>query len=146
MFHVSTIKKLFKLRASDYNKIAEYLNNLCGGLGINIKRPDNPSATHPPVVELDRNTIGTILQVAGNPKDGTDDGLVPVVEGDLSDDAAWTWNAGGANGLKLDMYCLVTKPSSSSRYHDLRRCRLTISRFGTVMKAEMQPDGVRIQA
>ena len=57
MFHVSTIKNRFKIRVSDYNKIVEYLNNLCGGLGINIKRPETPSATNPPMVELDRNNL-----------------------------------------------------------------------------------------
>lgn len=62
MFHVSTIKKLFKLRVSDYNKIVEYLNNLCGGLGINIKRPDSPSASNPPVVEIDREMLETMMQ------------------------------------------------------------------------------------
>ena len=62
MFHVSTIKNRFKIRVRDYNKIAEFLNNLCGGLGINIKRPDSPSASSPPMVEIDRNDLIDLLK------------------------------------------------------------------------------------
>ena len=67
MFHVSTIKKLFKLRVSDYNKIVEYLNNLCGGLGINIKRPDSPSASNPPIVEIDREHLANLIKEFSRP-------------------------------------------------------------------------------
>lgn len=62
MFHVSTIKNRFKIRVSEYNKIAEFLNNLCGGLGINIKRPDSPSASSPPTVEIDRKSIAETIK------------------------------------------------------------------------------------
>ena len=62
MFHVSTIKNRFKMRVSDFNKIVEFLNNLCGGLGINIKRPDSPSASSPPMIEIDRNDLIDLLK------------------------------------------------------------------------------------
>ena len=62
MFHLSLLKKRFRLRVSEYNKIVEYLNNLCGGFGINMKRPDNPSASSPPMVEIDRKALQTMMQ------------------------------------------------------------------------------------
>ena len=69
MFHVSQMKNRFKLRVSDFNKIAEYLNNLCGGLGITVKRPDNPSATNPPMIELDRNDLDKAIKELTKPKE-----------------------------------------------------------------------------
>ena len=150
MFHVSPLKNRFKLRVSDFNKIVEFLNNLCGGLGITIKRPDNPSASNPPMVEIDRKGLATMMQAAltpdvpQNPADHSDPGTVPVQDGD--DANPWTWTNTSGGGLVMDAYCLATKPAQNSNYHDLRRVRMTFSKGGLLVKAEMQPDGIRIKA
>ena len=154
MFHVSTIKNRFKMRVSETNKIIEFLNNLCGGLGVHIKRPDTPSASNPPVVELKRNELKMLIDQLTMPEvpedtlDHSDDGTVPVMDGDDPDPWSWiasdTDNAGG--GLVLDAYCLISKPVQNSVYHDLRRVRLTFTDHGMLAKAEMQPDGIRIDA
>lgn len=52
MFHVSSIKNWFKGKAEDFNKIAEFLNNLCGDGFISVKRPDKPSNGSPPTISL----------------------------------------------------------------------------------------------
>lgn len=69
MFHVRLLKNKFKLPVSDYNKIAEFLNNICGGLGINVKRPEKPSATNPPIIELDRNDLDKAIKELTKPKE-----------------------------------------------------------------------------
>ena len=65
MFHVSTIKNWFKGKAEDFNKIAEYLNNLCGSGSIKITRPDKPSNGSPPTISIDiellKEELGTSL-------------------------------------------------------------------------------------
>lgn len=144
MFHLKTLKSKFRFSVPEYNKIVAFLNNLCQGFGIKIQRPDNPSPDMPVVVSVDDRIFPS--ENCGTKKDHSDDGSVPVVSGDLSGDALWTWKSGGENGFDMDVYCLVTKPAQSSTYHDLRRCRLTVSRSGLVVKAEMQPDGLRIKA
>ena len=53
MFHVSTIKNWFKGKADDFNKIAEFLNNICGDGFVRITRPDKPSSGSPPTISLD---------------------------------------------------------------------------------------------
>ena len=144
MFRLKTLKSKFKFSASEYNMIVAFLNNLCQGFGIKIQRPDNPAPSIPVVVSIDEKVIPSAK--CGDKEDHSDDGTVPIVNGDLSGDELWTWEAGGKNGFDMDVYCLTTKPAQSSTYHDLRRCRLTVSRSGLVVKAEMQPDGLRIKA
>lgn len=121
MFHVRPLKNRFKLPVGDYNKIAEFLNNICGGLCINVKRPEKPSATNPPLIEIDRNDLAkTIKELTKpnepqNPKElvsggfrgstGTQ-GLVP--EASLSSKADDTWTASAAanaKGAKVKLLC-----------------------------------------
>lgn len=61
MFHVPTIKNWFKGKAADFNKIAEFLNNLCGDGFIHVSRPDIPSNGSPPVVSLDTQKLQEML-------------------------------------------------------------------------------------
>ena len=150
MFHIRLLKNRFKLPVSDYNKIAEFLNNICGGLGINVKRPEKPSATNPPMIEVDRKDLEKMVYTVLDPEpeestNHEDDGTAPVQNGD--DESPWTWPDENSEGrLVFDAYCLTTKPSQNSSYHDLRRVRLTFSKGGLLVKAEMQPDGIRIRA
>jgi len=144
MFHLKSLKSKFKFSVSEYNKIVAFLNNLCQGFGIKLQRPDNPTPDMPVVVSIDESVIPS--KKCGTKVDHSDDGSEPVVNGDLSGSALWTWEAGDQNGFDMDVYCLVTKPAQNSAYHDLRRCRLTVSKGGLIVKAEMQPDGLRIKA
>ena len=78
----------------------------------------------------------------GTTDDHTDDASVPVLDGDIVN--PWSWTPGG-KGLVMDVYCLVTKPTSGSVSRDLRRCRWTFAADGKLVSAEMQPDYVRVR-
>ena len=127
MFHLNLLKNRFRMRVSEYNKIVEYLNNLCGGFGINMKRPDNPSASSPPMVEIDRSALLTIMQQSlstltpSNPSN-------PVVltsgeKGDVgtdSNDTTHDWTAStGANarGLKIFLPCKSESSGVNGQIH-----------------------------
>jgi len=144
MFRLKTLKSKFKFSVSEYNKIVAFINNFCQGFGIKIQRPDNPTPDIPVIISLDPDVLPSAD--CGEKASYTDDLSSPVVNGDLPAASLWTWQAGGDNGFDLDLYCLVTKPAQSSTYHDLRRCRLTVSKDGLVVKAAMMPDGLRIKA
>ena len=120
MFHVSLMKNRFKLRVSDFNKIAEYLNNLCGGLGINVKRPDNPSASSPPVVEIDRAGLMAMLKELLASTEPVSPVEMPSGEkGDTSlaanDETVWT--AGGEKGLLIYLPCKSESAGNRGRLH-----------------------------
>ena len=74
MFHVSTIKNWFKGKANDFNKIAEFLNNLCGDGFIRVSRPDKPSNGSPPTISLDTEKLQDLLgdNSVSNPKEVVD--------------------------------------------------------------------------
>ena len=57
MFHLKALKSRFRLSVSEYNKIVAFLNNLCQGWGIKLQRPDSPSVSTPPMVEVDRKVL-----------------------------------------------------------------------------------------
>lgn len=142
MFHLKEIKNKLRLKVAEYNKIVAFLNNLCGGIGIKVQRPDSPSVATPVEISLD---LSAILHT-GTPADKTGDPSNPpeATSGVIPSAGLWEWNAGGVNGLKLDCYCIVTKPGPTSNNRYMHRCRLTISRNGLVTKVEMQPEGVRV--
>lgn len=64
MFHVSNIKNWFQGKAADFNKIAEFLNNLCGKGAIHVFRPDKPSNGSPPTIEIDIDKLSEELQAS----------------------------------------------------------------------------------
>lgn len=74
MFHVSSIKNWFMGKANDFNKIAEFLNNLCGDGFIRVYRPDKPSNGSPPTISLDTEKLRMLLgdNSVTNPKDVDD--------------------------------------------------------------------------
>jgi hypothetical protein len=61
MFHVPSIKNWFKGKAADFNKIADFLNNICGDGFIHITKPDKPSNGAPPVISLDTEKLQGML-------------------------------------------------------------------------------------
>lgn len=140
MFHVSTLKNRFKLRTDDYNKIAEYLNNLCGGIGIQIKRPDNPSASNPPVVEIDRGQLFDILNELLASKTPTNPAELTSGFGTGNPSADSTEAVFGAKspGAKLKVCTRVT--DDGSEYHFKFRT-FTISADGRIVKISGETNG-----
>jgi len=72
MFHVfDEYRKMMRIPARAFNALAKFCNNLSGGWGINIERPDSPSHSAPVRIEV-------------NPNDLTEAGFtrVPVQGGD----------------------------------------------------------------
>lgn len=53
MFHLNEYKNRFRIPVSEWNKLARFINNLAGGKGIKIRKPDDPSASVPPVIGLE---------------------------------------------------------------------------------------------
>ena len=120
MFHVSLMKNRFKLRVSDFNKIAEYLNNLCGGLGINVKRPDNPSASSPPVVEIDRAGLMAMLKELLASTEPVSPVEMPSGEdGCRSGNSTINdpWTAGGEKGLLIYLPCRTAVNNNYGEMH-----------------------------
>ena len=151
MFHLKELKNKFKFSARHYNRIVAWLNNVAEGWGLKITRPDDPAPGSPVIFAVDFEKLSAVFRLRNepvetpqNPTDHSDIGAVSVLDG--NDPHPWSWTADGTSGLMFDAYCLVTKPSSSSSYHDLRRVRLTYNAQGALAKAEMQPDGIRIRA
>lgn len=81
MFHVSTIKNWFKGKAEDFNKIAEFLNNICGDGFVRITRPDKPSSGSPPTISLDVEKIQQMFL-----RDDTSTGSVTDATGHFAND------------------------------------------------------------
>lgn len=122
MFHVSKLKNRFKLRVADFNKIAEFLNNLCGGLGIRMRRPDAPSASNPPVIEIDKSELMMLFEAILSPsapasptelKSGDE-----VNTSHTDDTGTWTAStAADAKGLKILLPCRSTSRGSVGQLH-----------------------------
>lgn len=129
MFH---IKSNFNARgpvsqvpASWFNKVANFLNNFVAGYGLTL----NKSADGPSVISLDPKIVPqAVTHQIGTPVDKTDNNA-----DDNADGETWVWNAGGANGVKMDCYC---KTEYDNGWHHLSRCRLTISKDGLITKIE----------
>lgn len=120
--------------ASWFNAVGKFLNGLVGGFGAKVDKHESGRSA----VSLDRHVLQAeidnavedlrISKLDGTPDDRTD--------GNADDDdggAVWTWTAGGANGLQMDVYC---KTDDEQGWHYLSRARLTISKDGLIIKAE----------
>ena len=100
-----------------FNKVGSFLNNLVGGRGVRIVKNENG----PSYVELEG--AGAVPSSdAGEPEDRTDS---PAAYDETGD--AWSWAAGGANGLTLDCYCKIAPQTTGSNYTVFQRCRLAFS-------------------
>lgn len=110
--------------ATWFNAVAKFVNGLVPGRGVRITRQEGAT-----VIEVDENTLASsVSSKVGTPDDRTDGN-----EDDYSDAETWTWERGGDNGLKMDVYCEV---SEENGWHYLQRCRLTFSKDGLLVKAE----------
>lgn len=122
--------------ASWYNAVAAFINNLVGGRGIELDKKQNGTS----VIAL-KDEYREVSRLVGTAADHTDS---PTVLDNTGDD--WTWSAGGANGLKLDCYCTIAPQTSGSNYSVLQRCRMTFSKDGLLVKAELLDERVRLKA
>ena len=118
--------------ASWFNKVGAFLNGLVGGKGVRINKNERGLST----IELEDPPPS---KETGAPADRTD---APTETDQLG--GTWTWTAGGADGLTLDCYCAIDRLSSG--YHLFRRCRLTFSKDGLLVKAEGLPGRVTVRA
>lgn len=123
-FHVKDDFKagapISQVPTSWFNAIAKFLNGLVGDGGIKTNKNESGVST----ISLDKNA----LRDAGTPADHTDTGTDDDTDGDT-----WTWTPGGANGLKIDVYC---KTEEDGSFHYLSRARFTFSNEGLLIKAE----------
>lgn len=110
-----------QVSASWFNAVAKFVNGLVPGRGIRITRGAEST-----VIETTADNVPS--SSAGTPADHTDENT-----DDDSDGATWEWTAGGTNGLKLDVYCLIDEEDN---WHYFQRCRLTFSKDGLLVSAK----------
>ena len=127
MFHVKDDFRagapVSQVGAGWFNKVGSFLNNLVGGNGVRIVKNESG----PSYIELkDEGDVPS--SETGEPDVRTD-----ANEDDYEDGETWTWERGGDNGLKMDVYCEV---SEENGWHYLQRCRLTFSKDGLLVSAE----------
>lgn len=138
MFHVTENfpagGPITQVPTSWFNKVAHFLNNLIGD-GATVDKSD------PPVIRVDADAIAKKLSGTGTPVDGKDSPNVLDTNG-----ASWTWQAGGDNGLELDCYCRIAPQQSGSAYSVFQRVRMTFSKSGLLVSAELLADRIRLQS
>ena len=144
MFHVSTIKNWFKGKAADFNKIAEYLNNLCGSGSIIVSRPDKPSNGSPPTISIDiellKEELGTSFpkepEAPTNVLSGVDDS-----EEGAETQADFT-KAKDNTGAKL---LVVSRAQTYSKEVIMLYFRpVTIAKDGRICKIGAESDGIAV--
>lgn len=132
---------LAQLSAKWFHAVTDALNNMSGKNGIRITDKGDGGKQ----VELDIPAAKQALSVpetfTGDIVDKTDSPSVLDTNGD-----SWTWKAGGANGLEMDCYCKLGPQQSGAVYSVFQRVRMTISKDGLVVKAELLNDRIRLQA
>lgn len=138
MFHVTENfpagGPITQVPVSWFNKVAHFLNNLIGD-GATVDKGD------PPVIRVNTAAIVKKLSEVGTPVDGKDSPNVLDTNG-----ASWTWQAGGDNGLELDCYCRIAPQQSGSAYSVFQRVRMTFSKSGLLVSAELLADRIRLQS
>ena len=128
--------------ASWFNSVASFINNLVAGWAISLNKTETLST-----IAVDPTAISDLIpssKKGDSPTDGTDTvATVLDTEGDT-----WTWekSTDNENGLNLDVYCKVSPQVAGSTYSIFRRCRLTFSKDGLLIKAELLADRIRIKA
>ena len=138
MFHITDNFQpgapITQVPVSWFNKVAHFLNNLIGD-GATVDKGD------PPVIRVDANAVAGKLRETGTPADGKDSPNVLDTDG-----ASWTWQAGGVDGLELDCYCRIAPQQAGSAFSVFQRVRMTFSKSGLIVSAELLPDRIRLRA
>lgn len=119
-------RPISQVPASWFNKVAKFINNLVGGRFIRITK----SETGVQVIDVTEDVQPTSKEVGDSPTDGQDKATEPL--GTESDGTTWSWTAGGANGLKLDVYCRCVGGEDE---HRMERATLTFSKDGLLVSA-----------
>ncbi len=128
--------------ASWFNTVASFINNLVAGWGITLNKTDKLST-----IAVNPNQLTAFLpsdKKGSEPKDGTDsDASVLDQTGD-----SWTWQKSteNENGLYLDVYCKLCPQATGSSFSVFQRCRLSFSKDGLLIKAELLADRIRLKA
>ena len=131
------ISYIFQIPLHWFREADRKLNIFGDGKLIRVER-NNPDGT---LITADPDAFGIPSSETGTPKDGTDSPAVLDAIG-----ASWAWTAGGNDGLTLDVYCKIAPQVSGSSYSVLQRCRLTFSKDGLLVSAQLLSDRIRIQA
>ena len=148
MFHVSTIKNWFKGKAADFNKIVEYLNNLCGSGPIVVSRPDKPSNGSPPTISIDIEKLKKELGTSYPQKPNTPKILISGVK---SDDAMNGINESTVNNADfsgknsgLQMLMLTRACPMSEEAIMLYFRTVTISKNGKICNIGEESEGIAV--
>lgn len=156
MFHIKSFKNRFKVNVDSLNQIVEYLNNLCGGAGITVERPDTPSAGNPPTISLDVEKAGELLAdpivnaVKKDPEKTKTQARAAKVNETSSEIVLW--NKGEATidntqtegvGFECQVPVSITNPSASSGEQSGKRllwwAKLTFNANGLLTKVTAMP-------
>lgn len=140
MFHVAdNFKRLFSRRAAtEFNKVAAFLNNLCGGDFLHVERPEVPTADKPPRVSLRFDALAQRFVSAPVPdgrmpdeRDFVEIGSAP--DDELEQDGELLWEAGcGSDALLLVFY--QGEADADAGTHKLYAAKIVVNRNGTIGK------------
>ena len=128
---------IFQIPLHWFREADRKLNIFGDGKLIRVER-NNPDGT---LITADPDAFGIPSSETGTATDGTDSPAVLDSNG-----ASWTWEAGGDDGLMLDAYCKIAPQVSGSSYSVFQRCKLTFSKDGLLVSAQLLSDRIRIQA
>ncbi len=134
--------------ASWFNAVGGFINRIVGGFGIRTPRSDSGKME----IALDKEVLQREIDNAvANIRVSKDPGSSPI---DMTDSpavldtagASATWEPGTANGLNIDCYCKIAPQSSGAVYTVYQRTRLSFSKDGLLVKAQLLSDRIRVQA
>lgn len=143
MFHVSTIKNWFKGKAADFNKIAEYLNNLCGSGSITVSRPDKPSNGSPPTISIDieklKNELGFSFPEGPIEPEVIFSGVADEATEETIEEVSFTGKNSGAILLMLSRAHTESEEAIILYFRPV-----TIAKDGRICKIGAESDGIAV--
>lgn len=123
MFHLKSRKSKLKIPVKDWNMVCAFLSNLCGGNGIVVERPDNPSASNPPRISLAEE-----VEKDNNETTATELGS-GVSEGEFDGNKSDAWTSGQGTDCKIKV--LTRSVYKNTERYDFYR-EITISASGKI--------------
>lgn len=148
--------KIFQIPLSWFRKVTAWLNNFCGGTGILVTHPTDPSDVSPVMVSIDRewlkdeiknNTIDSdhLGKGTGASATATSSGATATDEGSFTDatvtpnvaitknTTAWTADV-TKTPLELFVFSRYYRPQGTSAYRYLMGRKLTFSPNGRLLE------------
>lgn len=132
-----SITHLFQLPLRWFREIDRRSWLITDGVTLEVDR-NNPEGTE---LKINKSGLGIPDKDTGSPVDGKDSPNVLDTNG-----ASWTWQAGGDNGLELDCYCRIAPQQAGSAFSVFQRVRMTFSKSGLLVSAELLTDRIRLRA